>query len=90
MVMLKNYMEIIVDIILPGVLEKYNNICKCERCINDIKALALNNLKPHYVATEKGQVYTKVNELEIQFRADTISALVSAIEKVSKNLRHNI
>lgn len=88
MKMLKNYMEVIVDIILPGVIDKYNNICKCSKCINDIKALALNSLQPHYVVTEKGQVYTKINELEIQFRADTIRAIVNAIEKVSRNSRH--
>lgn len=87
--MLKNYMEVVVDIILPGIINRYENICKCSKCINDIKALALNSLKPNYVATEKGELYTKINELEIQFRADTIRALVNAIEKVSQNSRHD-
>jgi competence protein ComFB len=87
--MLKNYTEVVVDIILPGIINRYENICKCSKCINDIKALALNSLKPHYVATEKGELYTKINELEIQFRADTIRALVNAIEKVSQNSRHD-
>jgi competence protein ComFB len=90
MEMLKNYMEIVVDIILPVVIENYGNICRCDKCINDIKALALNNLQPHYVATVKGEVYTKINQLEVQFRADTITALVNSIEQVSRNSRHEI
>ena len=44
--MLKNYMEDVVEHFLLDVLNEYDNICKCEQCINDIKAIALNNLKP--------------------------------------------
>ncbi|WP_027624329.1 late competence development ComFB family protein [Clostridium lundense] len=86
--MLKNYMEEVVEFLLPTVLDKYDNICKCERCIRDIKALSLNNLKPLYVATEKGNIYAKVKELNTQFRADTIKVITEAIEIVCKSPRH--
>lgn len=84
----KNYMEDVVDRMLPKVLESYNEACKCQRCISDIKAIALNQLPPKYVATEAGEVYTKVNELSVQFEADAITALVMAIKKVSQAPRH--
>lgn len=87
--MLKNYMEIVLDEALPTVLEKYNNICTCERCIEDIKAIALNKFMPLYVVTEKGTVYSKINQLNVQFAADVISEITQAIEIVSKNPRHN-
>lgn len=86
--MLKNYMEEVVNFLLPTVLDKYDNICKCEDCIQDIKALALNNLKPLYVVTEKGNIYAKVRELSTQFRADTVKVLTEAVEVVCKNPRH--
>ncbi|KAB3537370.1 late competence development ComFB family protein [Alkaliphilus pronyensis] len=84
----KNYMEDVVDNLIPVLLKEFTNICTCERCVADIKALALNNLKPKYVATVEGEVYTKVNELSVQFEADSISAIVDAINKVTKSPRH--
>lgn len=86
--MLKNYVEIVVDELLPNVLDKYSDICKCQRCVEDIKAISLNNLKPLYVATETGFVYAKVNDLRTQFTTDVITELMNAIEIVSKNPRH--
>lgn len=87
--MVKNYMEIVVDNILKKILPDYNNLCKCEKCCDDIKAIALNNLKPIYVVTNAGNLYAKVNELEIQFSTDIVKELVKAIEVVSKNPHHN-
>lgn len=87
--MIKNYMETVVDHLLPTVLASYTAICTCERCQEDIKAIALNGLKPLYVATNKGEVYTKVNEFVLQFRADAISQLAKAAEIVVNNPSHD-
>jgi competence protein ComFB len=87
--MIKNYMEYIVEENLPLIMDKYSHICKCQKCIDDIKAIALNNLKPLYVVTEKGTIYSKSKELGIQFKTDIISELTQAIEVVSKNPQHN-
>ncbi len=74
--------------LLPTVLDKYSDICKCEKCIDDIKAITLNSLKPLYVVTEEGNIFAKTNELSIQFKADVLGALTKAIEIVSKNPKH--
>jgi len=29
--------------------ERYRNVCSCPRCMNDIVAIALNYLPPHYI-----------------------------------------
>lgn len=53
-----NYMEDLVEI-------KYNklilneNTCKCKKCRLDVISLALNNLPPKYVVTDKGALYTQ-------------------------------
>ncbi|WP_343216140.1 late competence development ComFB family protein [Clostridium mobile] len=86
--MIKNYMEAMVENLLPSTLNKYSDICKCEKCVDDIKAIALNNLKPLYVVTEKGNIFVKTNELNIQFKADVLGALTRAIEIVSENPKH--
>lgn len=85
----KNYMEDVVDHLLPSVLEKYKNTCKCDRCIEDIKALALNQLPPLYTVTNQGIAYAKSNELSRQFQINVIQKIVEAIEIVRKNTRHN-
>ena len=48
----------------------------------------MNNLKPLYFTSEKGEVYNKLNELEIQFGADVLRELIKAIEIVSKKPHH--
>lgn len=86
--MLKNCMEDMVNDMLPDLLEKYEGICTCEKCIQDIKAIALNNLQPLYGVTEKGILYIKANQLGTQFKIDIANQLIKAIEKVSLNIKH--
>lgn len=86
--MLKNYMEVIVDEILPDVVKNQKLECTCEICINDIKAITLNNLTPMYVASKEGILYSKLNGLSTQFKADIIRELTISILKVNKNPHH--
>ncbi len=86
--MLKNYMEILSEEVLKDLLKKHELKCSCERCMEDIKAIALNNLKPMYVVTEKGILYSRLEDMGIQFKADIISALMMAIGKVEKHPNH--
>lgn len=86
---LKNYMEIAVEHVLPNLLKAFPSFCTCKHCMMDVKAMALNQLKPHYVVTEKGEMYTKVREMNIQFEADVMKALIDAITKVAQNPRHD-
>ncbi|MCT4565288.1 MAG: late competence development ComFB family protein [Maledivibacter sp.] len=85
---IRNYMELAVDHVLPNLIKGFDNICTCEKCILDIKAIALNKLKPHYVVTRKGELYSKVEEMDGQFEADVMKALIDAIQIVSQNPRH--
>lgn len=85
---LQNYTEIMIDHLLGPVLKNYDDMCKCNKCILDIKAIALNNLPPRYVVTEKGELYKKVEELDTQIQVDVIRAITKAIEQVRKNKRH--
>lgn len=86
---LKNYTEVMVNDMMETVLNKYPNICKCEKCLLDIKAIALNLLTTRYVVTEEGELYKKIEEMNIQLQVDITSALVKAIEMVSTNPKHD-
>lgn len=87
MVTIKNYMEEVVFNLLDGVLDDIN-MCKCEACRMDIAALALNSLPPKYIATQKGELYSKVNSLRNQFEVDVIAAITKAAVLVKRAPRH--
>lgn len=83
-----NYMEDLVVETLEELLSKRTDVCKCKICVLDIATLALNKLPPKYVVTQRGRVYTKLSELELQLKVDVIKGLTQAIEVVKNNPRH--
>lgn len=87
-IIIKNYMEDIVKKHMKELLEKRTDVCRCELCENDIFAYSLNHLPPKYVVTDRGRIYTKLQEMEVQFNADVTREVLKAIEFVKKNKRH--
>ncbi|MFA9399031.1 MAG: late competence development ComFB family protein [Clostridiaceae bacterium] len=85
---LMNYTEIIVDDTLDKILSTYENICTCDKCKLDIKALALNSLPNRYIVTKKGEIFKKMDELNQQLKVDAVAAVTTAIEKVSVAPQH--
>ncbi len=86
---LKNHTEEIVLDMLQELLnkEKYSDVCTSEECLLDMATYALNRLPAKYVATEKGEVYTKTEELEQQHSVDILSVVTRAIKVVNENRR---
>ena len=68
--------------------EEFENICKDEDCLLDMATYALNRLPAKYVATSKGEVFTKTEELEQQHSVDVLSVVTRAIKVVSENEHH--
>ena len=62
--------------------------CSCDACRNDVIAYALNLLPPKYVATRKGEVYSKTYILRNQHFADIMAALTKAANVVKEKPRH--
>ncbi len=86
--MLINMTEIIVRPVLTEALEGVD-CCKCERCYLDMLAIALNQLKPHYVNSAEGQLISKASNLTLQNKIDTNIAVLKAINIVSRVPHHN-
>lgn len=62
--------------------ERYGNVCSCQRCRDDIAAIALNYLPPHY--------YVNVEE-EKEIGSPWVmveTAVVEAIDRVLENPNH--
>ena len=69
--------------VLSKVIQDHRyQVCRCERCLNDIAALALNYLPPHYYvdASRGGDIGSPFIMIE--------SAVLEAMEMVGNNPRH--
>ncbi len=82
-----NYIEKVVQKLLPQIMQEAN-MCQCERCRADVSAITLNNIKPKYVVTKKGELYAKLSILEGQREADIIMQMTIASQTVKNNPRH--
>jgi len=89
-----NYPEVAVKEQIGEVLNNYSKkkpgICKCQRCQDDIMAIALNNLPAKYVVSEEGRIYTKTIYDQIGGKAQVIAAIISAIQVVAAKPRHTL
>ncbi|OQX81134.1 MAG: competence protein ComFB [Candidatus Omnitrophica bacterium 4484_70.1] len=88
MVEIHNYMEEVVKDVWEKFFLEKEDLCRCERCLSDIMAFALNRLPPKYVVTQKGRVYVKLDELKLQKKVDVIRSITEAIKVVKENPRH--
>lgn len=89
--MVWNYMEEIVKNCVNSILytdPAYTDVCKCEQCVDDIIAKALNNLSPYYITTKKGEVFAEYSSLETQHHAEVIKEVIKALEYVNINSIH--
>lgn len=87
---LNNITEEIVLEMLEKLLkrEEFDNICKDEECLLDMATYALNRLPAKYVATFKGEAFSKADELEQQHSVDVLAIVTQAIKVVAANEHH--
>lgn len=85
---IENIVEKIIWDNMDKVLDQNKDICRCEICRCDIAAYALNMLRPHYVATDKGSAITRAQFIDNQSYLDLIIILTEAVERVSTHPRH--
>lgn len=86
---LENYTEILVDEAIKDFLNKNHDIA--EKLTNlekvEIKAFALNQLPPHYITSQKGYAFTKLEEVNIQTKVTILKTVIMAVEKILNNRR---
>ena len=85
---LKNYMEQLVWEQLNEFLAVDASVCKCEKCRYDMAALALSRMMPHYVVSAKGETFTRMKTLELQFQIDVMTAILQAAQTVKSRPHH--
>lgn len=84
----RNIME---DIVFEKMDSIINSLgcCTCDKCQADIAAYVLNHVAPRYVASEKGELFSKVQELNQNSNTDILRKIVSASEIIKESPRHD-
>jgi len=85
----KNVTEVYVEMNLDKALDDIPDICRCPQCRADIKALVLNQMKPKYVSTIKGEVLSKVHAFDTGKQVEFICCVQNAVEKVKGRPQHD-
>ncbi|MBS4174144.1 late competence development ComFB family protein [Bacillus sp. FJAT-49736] len=86
-----NVMEEIVKNVLDENIEQLHLPCTCERCRDDIQAIALNQLPPHYIANRERSPYIRAGyTADRQGATNILSAIIKASKIVGQNRRCQI
>lgn len=62
--------------------------CECDKCVEDILAIALNRLPTHYVSTDQGYAYVKAQYFNRQMQSDVLRELAFAAQTVRERPQH--
>ena len=88
---LKNEAEKLVLEELGRQLETYSlPLCRCNECVMDMAAMALNTVKPLYRVSLLGSLYTATAMDEKPYATSIREAVFNSIEKVRKNPSHEV
>lgn len=82
-----NVMQVLVEEKAPKYVKMFG-LCSCERCMEDVKALTLNNLPPKYVVVERGDMIPRLTVYEGKFSSDITAQLLQACKLVMERPHH--
>jgi competence protein ComFB len=87
--LLKNEAETLVLREMEQQLKKAGDMCRCNECIVDIAAIALNSVKPLYRFSLLGTLYASQAMTERSYADSVKRAVAHAIKKVRENPGHD-
>lgn len=83
-----NTMEEIVFEVLDPHKHKLKLNCDCQQCMDDIMAISLNSLPPHYVARDENTPFARVPYLtNRQSSINVLAAVTKAVGIVTESPR---
>ena len=83
-----NVMQVLVEEKAPKYAKLFG-LCTCDRCMEDVKALTLNNLPSKYVVVEPGDRIPRLTVYEGRFASDISDQLLQACKLVTAHPHHD-
>ena len=71
---------------LENQLKVRTEVCRCQECVLDMVALALNHTKPVYRVTLLGAIYATADDEDVH--QEIIDAVALAVDKIYANPSH--
>jgi len=82
-----NVMQVLVEEKAPKYVKMYG-LCQCKRCLEDVKALTLNNLPPKYVVLAEGDRVPRLTVYEGRYSSDITAQLLHSCQAVMNRPHH--
>jgi len=83
-----NIMEEIVKNHLDEILNNRPNLCRCNKCIDEIMARVLSNLPAKYITTDSGAMYALIEQVKVEKSSEILKELILALEYLQKHPVH--
>lgn len=83
-----NVMQVLVEEQAPRYVKMFG-LCGCDRCMEDVKALTLNNLPSKYVVLEPGDRIPRLTVYEGRFASDITAQMLQACRLVMAHPHHD-
>ena len=83
-----NVMQVLVEEKAPKYAQMFG-LCSCERCMEDVKALTLNNLPSKYVVLEPGDRIPRLTVYEGRYASEITAQLLQACKLVMAHPHHS-
>jgi competence protein ComFB len=83
-----NILEEVMRVEAPKIMKQFG-MCTCDRCVTDVLAIALNNIQPKYVVTQKGALFAKIESYGNQYKTDILAKLTQACDIVGQSPSHH-
>ena len=87
--LIKNVMEDIIEKRMMPII-KQTGCCDCLKCRSDIAAYVLNNVRPKYVVTEKGELFSKTVQHDTGFDTKLMILISEGVMRIKENPRHDM
>lgn len=86
-VKVKNVMEDIVIGRMGSIIER-SGCCQCDQCQSDVAAYVLSKIKPKYVSTVSGELFSKSIQLDTNMENEMVLLIAEAVQLVTEKPRH--
>ena len=83
-----NYTEEVVTRRILELVGENKSGCRCKKCISDMIALTLNDMKPLYYTSEVGGIHMEIQGMDHDFKLDLITKCLKSMERVGNAPRH--
>jgi competence protein ComFB len=81
--------KLVIDELESQLAARGDDVCRCEECVLDMAAMALNSVKPLYRVTLLGTLHAAAARDEAGYAAALTACVRAAIDKVARNPAHD-